>query len=142
MRKIYTDTEGIYHNCSYQVLWAVKYKRQILHDNIEQKLRDIIKTKCESNEDITLLDIDIYSNYVILLLAVAPKYGIHRAIKYIKSESSHILREEFPELKSKLPTLWDNQYVVISQSTGNITKNDIEEYLSALPSSQRKEDNK
>ena len=38
--------------------------------------------------------------------------GIHRAIKRIKGRSSHDLREEFPWLKSRIPTLWTNSYFV------------------------------
>ena len=36
----------------------------------------------------------------------------HRAIKRIKGRSSHDLREEFPWLKSRIPTLWTNSYFV------------------------------
>ncbi len=33
-------------------------------------------------------------------------------VKAIKSRTSRLLREEFPALKSKLPTLWTNSYSV------------------------------
>lgn len=47
-----------------------------------------------------------------LLLEVDPQYGIHRFVKYVKGLSSRLLRLEFPELKSRLPTLWTNSYFV------------------------------
>ena len=36
----------------------------------------------------------------------------YKAVKTIKGKTSHVLREEFPWLKTKLPTLWTNSYFV------------------------------
>lgn len=41
-----------------------------------------------------------------------PQYGVHRLGKAMKGRSSRVLREEFPALKSRLPTLWTNSYFV------------------------------
>lgn len=51
-------------------------------------------------------------DHVHLLLSIDPQLSIHRAIKRIKGRSSHDLREEFPWLKSRIPTLWTNSYFV------------------------------
>ena len=51
-------------------------------------------------------------DHVHLLVEVDPQYGIHRLVKAIKGRSSRVLREEFPHLKSRLPTLWTNSYFV------------------------------
>lgn len=49
----------------------------------------------------------------ILLLAVEPQYGIHKAVKMIKGKATtRILRAEFSWLKSRIPTLWTNSYFV------------------------------
>lgn len=138
MRKIYNRERDILYNCSYQTIWAVKYKRNILLDQIGQRMTELVKDKCDINEDVNLLSINIYPNYVQLLLSVSPVYGIHKAVKYLKAETSHALREEFPELRSKLPTLWDNSYIVVSQQNGTLTQEDIAEYLNTRPTSQRK----
>jgi putative transposase len=49
---------------------------------------------------------------VHLLIEVDPQYGIHRAVKKIKGRTSRILRQEFPILVRRLPTLWTNSYFV------------------------------
>lgn len=51
-------------------------------------------------------------DHVHLLIAVDPQFGIHRMVKLIKGRSSRLLRQEFPWLKSRLPTLWTNSYFV------------------------------
>jgi len=40
-----------------------------------------------------------------LLIEVDPQFGIHRFVKLVKERSSQLLREEFPALLTKLPTL-------------------------------------
>ena len=38
--------------------------------------------------------------------------GVHKFVRRVKGRSSRLLRQEFPQLKSKLPTLWTNSYLV------------------------------
>jgi len=51
-------------------------------------------------------------DHVHLLVEADPQYGVHRLVKAAKGRSSRVLREEFPHLKSRLPTLWTNSYFV------------------------------
>lgn len=41
-----------------------------------------------------------------------PQFGIHRLVRLMKRRSSRILRQEFPWLRSRLPTFWTNSYFV------------------------------
>ena len=47
-----------------------------------------------------------------LLVEVDPQYGVHRLVRAMKGRSSHALRQEFPSLATRLPTLWTNSYFV------------------------------
>ncbi len=51
-------------------------------------------------------------DHVHLLVGVDPQFGIHRLIKTIKGRSFRLLRQEFPSLRSRLPSLWTNSYFV------------------------------
>jgi REP-associated tyrosine transposase len=51
-------------------------------------------------------------DHVHLLVECDPQYGIHRLVKQIKGRSSRLLRQEFPSLKSRMPTLWTNSHFV------------------------------
>jgi len=70
---------------------------------------------------------EIQSDYVHLLMEVEPQYGIHRAVKHIKGDSSRVLRQEFPGLKSRLPTLWTNSYFV--STVGNTPLSAMQQYI-------------
>lgn len=50
-------------------------------------------------------------DYVHLLIQCDPQFGIHRVVKHLKGYTSRILRQKFPPLKSRLPSLWTNFYI-------------------------------
>ncbi len=43
---------------------------------------------------------------------VDPQLGVPKFVKRVKGRSSRRLRQEFPQLKSRLPTLWTHSYFV------------------------------
>jgi len=57
-----------------------------------------------------MIGIEIMPDHVHMLVEVDPQFGIHRFVKLAKGRSSRILRQEFPWLRSRLPTLWTNSY--------------------------------
>jgi putative transposase len=59
---------------------------------------------------------------------VDPQYGIYRLVKQIKGRSSRLLREEFPHLRRRLPTLWTNSYFVatVGDTTLEVAKQYVE----------------
>jgi len=58
------------------------------------------------------MELETMADHVHLLLGVDPQYGVHRLVKQIKGRSSRLLRQEFPSLRSRIPTLWTNSYFV------------------------------
>ena len=62
-----------------------------------------------------------------LLVEVDPQYGIHRLVRAIKGRSSRLLRQEYPWLKSRLPTLWTNSYFV--STVGGAPLEVIKQYI-------------
>ncbi len=61
---------------------------------------------------VEVIEMEIMPDHVHLLVEVDPQYGVHQFIRQTKGQSSRILRQEFPWLKSRLPTLWSNSYFV------------------------------
>jgi putative transposase len=66
-------------------------------------------------------------DHVHLLVEVDPQYGIHRLVRSIKGRSSRLLRQEYPWLKSRLPTLWTNAYFV--STVGSAPLDVIAQYI-------------
>jgi putative transposase len=70
---------------------------------------------------------EVMENHVHLLLDVNPKKGIYNVVSNIKGFTSRILREEFPELKSKLPTLWTKSRFI--SSVGSVSLEIVKKYI-------------
>jgi putative transposase len=56
-----------------------------------------------------------------------PQVGIDHLVRLIKGRSSHALRREFPALRSHLPTLWTNSYLV--STVGGAPLAGIKQYI-------------
>lgn len=107
----YKTNLNVVYSCKYHVVWCPKYRRKVLTGDIERRLKElIIETAAGINADI--FEMEVMPDHVHLLIEVDPQYGINRAVRHIKGTSSHILRSEFPSLKSRLPTLWTTSYFV------------------------------
>jgi putative transposase len=63
------------------------------------------ETHCE------LLELEVMSDHVHLLVEVDPQFGVHRLVQKVKGRSSRLLRREFPLLR-QMPTLWTNSTFV------------------------------
>jgi len=81
---------------------------------VDVRLKELIIETCE-RFPVEIIEMEIMPDHVHLLMEVDPPYGVHKAVKQIKGYSSRRLREKFPWLKSRLPSLWTNSYFV---STG------------------------
>lgn len=74
-------------------------------------MTEIIKQTVEEKQA-ELLELEVMPDHVHLLVEVDPQFGIHKLIKLVKGRSSRLLRQEFPALRKRLPTLWTNSYFV------------------------------
>lgn len=102
---------NITFQCAFHVVWCPKYRRRVLGGRIEARLKEIVRGVV-AEKGAWLVELEVKPDHVHLLVEVDPQFGVHRLVKAIKGRSSRVLREEFPALKSRLPTLWTNSYFV------------------------------
>ncbi len=105
------SNQNIVYSCKYHVFWCPKYRRRVLTSEVEERLKAILREVAEERQA-EIIELEVMPDHVHLLVEVDPQFGIHRLIRLMKGRSSHHLREEFPWLKSRLPTLWTNSYFV------------------------------
>ena len=107
----YKANSNVVYSCKYHVIWCPKYRRPVLCDPVDSRLKEIIRDACiEFGSE--LIEMEVMPDHVHLLVEVDPQLGIHKLIKRIKGRSSRLIRSEFPRLRSRLPTLWTNSYFV------------------------------
>ena len=107
----YKSNNNVVYSCKYHVVFCPKYRRSVLKNGIDVRLKELIKQIC-GQLNVEIIEMEIMPDHVHLLLEVDPQYGIHKTVKQIKGCSSRILRKEFPCLRSRLPSLWTNSYFV------------------------------
>jgi putative transposase len=102
---------NIAFQCAYHVVWCPKYRRKVIGGRMEQRLKEIV-AEVIAEKGAWLIELETMPDHVHLLVEVDPQFGVHKLVKAIKGRSSRLLREEFPWLCSRLPSLWTNSYFV------------------------------
>jgi putative transposase len=105
------SNNNVVYRCHYHVVWCPKYRRRVIDGDVDVRLKEIIREVCAERR-CDIIELETMPDHVHLLVSVDPQYGIHRLVKQVKGRSSRLLRQEFPGLKSRLPTLWTNSYFV------------------------------
>lgn len=131
----YKSNRNVVYSCKYHVVWCPKYRRKVLVNGVDSRLKELITQICQEIQ-VEIIEMEIMPDHVHLLIEVDPQFGIHKAIKLIKGRTSRILRQEFPHLKTKLPTLWTNSY--FAATVGGAPLSVIKQYVENQKTSQRK----
>ena len=122
----YKSNNNVIYSCKYHVVFCPKYRRPVLVDGVDDRLKKLIKETCDQL-NVEIIEMEIMPDHVHLLMEVDPQYGIHKAVKRIKGYSSSVLRQEFSWLRSRIPTLWTNSYFV--STLGGAPLSVIKQYI-------------
>jgi putative transposase len=122
----FKSNNNVVYSCKYHVIFCPKYRRKVLIDAIASRLKELL-AQIAIEIKVEILEMEIMPDHVHLLIDVDPQFGVHRAVKRFKGATSRYLRLEFPELKSRLPSLWTNSYFV--STVGGATLDTIKMYI-------------
>lgn len=131
----YKSNNNVVFSCKYHVVWCPKYRRKVLVNGVDARLKELIKEVCDEC-NIDIIEMEIMPDHVHLLMEVDPQFGVHKAVKRIKGRSSCVLRQEFSWLTTRLPTLWTNSYFV--STVGGAPLSVIKQYIENQKTSERK----
>lgn len=130
----YKSNNNIVYSCEYHIIWCPKYRRKVLIDNVEKRLKEIInEVALELNVEIIEMEID--RDHIHILADIDPQFGAMNFVKKCKGRSSRILRDEFHHLKTKLPTLWTNSTFIAT--VGGAPLEIIKQYVENQQTSER-----
>lgn len=125
MDEVRSDNNVVYR-CTFHVAWCPKYRRPVITGQVDERLKQIIRDVC-AERDAPIVELETMPDHVHLLVCCDPQFGIHRLVKQIKGRSSRLLRQEFPSLRRRLPTLWTSSYFVAT--VGGATLEVIKRYV-------------
>ena len=121
-------------NCKYHVVFAPKYRRKIIYNQLRQDIGMIIRMLCE-RKDIKIIEAELCPDHVHMLISIPPKMSVSGAIGYIKGKSTLLIFDRHADMKYKYGQrqFWCRGYYV--DTVGKNTKA-IQEYIA----NQLKED--
>lgn len=126
MPKGYISSQTSVHFMGYHFVWCPKYRRKVLVEQTAIRLDELIRQKAEQLK-CKIIALEIMPDHVHLFIQGKPKLSPNTLIGQIKGYTSRMLREEFKELKTKLPTLWTRSYFVSTH--GHISDELIQKYI-------------
>ncbi|MEV2911381.1 IS200/IS605 family transposase [Paenibacillus larvae] len=122
------SNHNITFDCKYHVVFCPKYRRKVLQPPIDLRLKELFQTKANELQA-EIVEMEIMPDHVHLLIKCDPQFGIHRIVKHLKGYTSRILRQEFTQLTSRLPSLWTNSYFVAT--VGSVSLETVKKYIEA-----------
>ena len=124
--KPYHTDHSIVYSCQYHVIFCPKYRRKVLDDAVAARMKELVLEK-QSEYGYSVIEMEMMQDHVHLLLDVDPRAGINQVVAKIKGYTSHELREQFPYLKKRLPTLWTRSRFI--SSVGAVTLEVVQGYI-------------
>jgi REP-associated tyrosine transposase len=124
--KPYHTDHSIVYSCQYHVIFCPKYRRKVLSDAIAARMKELVLSK-QVEYGYTVIEMEVLPDHVHLLLDVDPRAGINVVVGKIKGFTSHELRNEFPWLKKRLPTLWTRSKFI--STVGAVRLDVVQQYI-------------
>ena len=97
------DTKSLAHtkwNCKYHIVFAPKYRRQVIYGKIKADIGKMLRKLCEYKQ-IEILEAEACKDHIHMLISVPPKYSISQIMGYLKGKSSLMIFEKYANLKYK-----------------------------------------
>jgi putative transposase len=128
----YRRNAGSVYSLKYHLVWCSKYRRNVLVGTIADELRSLICQKAQEL-GVTIEALEIMPDHVHLFIESDPTEAPQRLANQFKGYTSRILRLKFPQLRSRIPSLWSRSYYV--GSIGHVSEETVKRYIEMQKSS-------
>jgi len=122
----YAKNAGAVYSLKYHLVWCPKYRRPVLVDRVDQRLRALLQ-EIATELDVTIHALEVMPDHVHLFVEADPTLCVAELVNRFKGRTSHDLRAEFASLRSRIPTLWSRSYY--AGSCGAVTEASIRRYI-------------
>lgn len=124
------DINSLSHSkwrCHYHVVFAPKYRRQVIYGKIKEDIGKIIRQLCDQKE-IEIIEAELCPDHIHMLISIPPKYSVAQIMGYIKGKSSLMIFDRHANMKYRYGNrhFWCRGYYV---DTVGRNKKAIQEYI-------------
>ena len=124
------DNNSLAHTkweCKYHLVFAPKYRRQIIYGKLKIEIGKILRELCE-RKGIEIIQAECCPDHIHMLVRIPPKYSVSEIMGYLKGKSSLIIFDRHANLKYKYGNrhFWCRGYYV---DTVGKNARKIQEYI-------------
>ena len=124
------DTDSLAHtkwNCKYHIVFAPKYRRQVIYGKIKADIGIMFRKLCEYKQ-VEIIEAEACKDHIHMLVSIPPKYSVSQIMGYLKGKSSLMIFEKYANMKYKYGNrhFWCRGYYV---DTVGRNKKAIAEYI-------------
>ena len=115
------------YRCQYHIVFAPKYRRQIIYGKIKKDVGEILRKLCEQKK-VEIIEAEACKDHIHLLVSIPLYLSVAQFMGYLKGKSSLMVFDRHANLKYKYGTrsFWCRGYYV---DTVGRNKRVIEEYI-------------
>ena len=116
------------YDIKYHFVWITKYRYGVLQGKIAIRLRELLRQGCEA-KGLEIVRGSISKDHVHMLLSCPTTMSPSQIARYLKGRSSHLLQDEFPELKKRYwgQHMWARGY--FCGTVGQVDEETIRKYV-------------
>lgn len=130
----YKYSNHLVYSCKYHIVWCTKYRRKVLTGEVEVRLKEII-IQTAYDLKVEIIEMETNQDHIHILADINPSLGVMKFIHSVKGRSSRILRDEFPSLKTRIPTLWTTSCFI--STIGGAPLDAVKQYIENQQTSER-----
>lgn len=96
-----SDTNSLAHtkwNCKYHIVFAPKYRRQIIYGKIKRDIGIILRQLCE-RKGVEIIEGEACKDHIHMLVSIPPKLSVSQFVGYLKGKSSLMIFDRHAHLK-------------------------------------------
>ena len=134
------DTSSLAHTkweCKYHIVFAPKYRRQVIYGKIKQDIGQMLRKLCEY-KGVEIIEAEACKDHIHMLVSIPPKYSVAQIMGYLKGKSSLMIYENYANMKYKYGNrhFWCRGYYVSTVGRNRRTieqyiRNQLQEYLAS-----------
>ena len=97
------DTDSLAHtkwNCKYHIVFAPKYRRQVIYGKIKADIGIMLRKLCEYKQ-VEIIEAEACKDHIHMLVSIPPKYSVSQIMGYLKGKSSLMIFEKYANMKYK-----------------------------------------
>lgn len=95
------DNKSLAHttwNCKYHIVFAPKYRRQVIYGKIKADIGKILRQLCD-RKGVEIIEATACPDHIHMLVSIPPKLSVSQFMGYLKGKSSLMIFDRHANLK-------------------------------------------